>query len=308
MTRVCFAVLAFLLLPVVGCGKGGDAANGSNPSDEEIIVVYSRENNSGTYMYFKEHVLENEDFAAGVQTLPGTAAVINAVSKDRRAIGYGGIGYIKGVRALPVRQDASSPAVEPTLDNVVSGSYPISRYLFFYTLGEPEGPVKQFLDWVRGDEGQNICAHVGYYPLPADKRVKGAPPTPAGAGGGEKRTVTIKGSDTMVILGQRWAEHYMQKQSAVLIQVTGGGSGTGIAALINGSTNICQSSRPMKAKEREQAKAKHGKDVVEFAVAMDGLAVFVHDSSALKDISLAQLKEIYSGRVKSWRELGAATK
>ena len=67
----------------------------------------------------------------------------------------------------------------------------------------------------------------------------------------ERKVITIKGSDTMVILGQRWAENYMEKYPGIIIQVTGGGSGTGIAALINVSTDICQASRPMKERERK---------------------------------------------------------
>src|SRR5205807_7811864 len=101
----------------MGCGKessapGGTGGTGKSSGDSDQIVCYGRENNSGTYMYFKEHVLANEDFAADVQTLPGTAAVINAVSKDKSSIGYGGIGYVKGVRALKVKKDATSPGIE----------------------------------------------------------------------------------------------------------------------------------------------------------------------------------------------------
>src|SRR5438876_8509932 len=106
------------------------ATTGCWMRDRDTIVAYGRENNSGTYMYFKEHVLGNTDFAPTVQTLPGTAAVINAVSKDKRSIGYGGIAYAKGVRALKVKKDAASAAVEPTLENVVKGTYPISRSLY----------------------------------------------------------------------------------------------------------------------------------------------------------------------------------
>src|SRR5579864_5067450 len=123
---------AVLMLAGLGCGEGA-AAN------KDTIVAYGRENNSGTYMYFKEHVLGNADFAADVMTLPGTAAVIQAVSQDKHSVGYGGIGYVKGVRALKVKKDAASPAIEPSLENVVNGSYPISRFLFFYTSGAPEG-------------------------------------------------------------------------------------------------------------------------------------------------------------------------
>jgi phosphate transport system substrate-binding protein len=129
------------------------------------IVAYSRENNSGTYVFFKEHVLGNQDFASDVQTLPGTAAIVNAVSRDPRSIGYGGIAYAAGIRALPIKKDAGSEAVAPSLDTVQTGTYPLSRNLFFYTAGEPTGEAKAFIDWILGEEGQKTCEQVGYYPL-----------------------------------------------------------------------------------------------------------------------------------------------
>lgn len=130
------------------------------------IVCYGRENSSGTYAYFKEHILKNQDFATEVQSLPGTAAIINAVSKDARAIGYGGIGYVKGVKVIKVGNAPGEKSVTPTMENVVSGAYPISRKLFFYTLGQPAGEVKAFIEWALSDEGQKVCEQVGYYPVP----------------------------------------------------------------------------------------------------------------------------------------------
>jgi phosphate transport system substrate-binding protein len=129
------------------------------------IVAYSRENNSGTYLFFKEHVLNNEDYAKEIQTLPGTAAIVNAVSKDPASIGYGGIAYASGIRAIPIKKDDSSQAIPPSLQTVRSNEYPLSRNLFFYTVGEPTGEIKTFIDWVLGPEGQKICEAVGYYPL-----------------------------------------------------------------------------------------------------------------------------------------------
>lgn len=129
------------------------------------IVAYSRENNSGTYVFFKEHVLDNEDFARDIQTLPGTAAVVNAVSKDKSSLGYGGIAYASGIRALAVKKDEMSEAVKPSLETVEDGTYPLSRNLYFYTVGPPEGETKAFIDWVLSPEGQKICEAVGYYPL-----------------------------------------------------------------------------------------------------------------------------------------------
>jgi phosphate transport system substrate-binding protein len=141
------------------------------------IIAYGRENNSGTYAYFKEHVLTNEDFAPEVLSLPGTAAVINAIGKDPKAIGYGGIAYGKGIRALRVAKDDKDAGVEPTMANVMSNKYPISRPLFFYTAGKPEGEAKAFLDWVLGPEGQKICEQVGYYPLKTKKASAGGTKT-----------------------------------------------------------------------------------------------------------------------------------
>jgi phosphate transport system substrate-binding protein len=129
------------------------------------IVLYSRENNSGTYAYFKEHVLGGRDFAASAQTLPGTSAVINAVSRDPNGIGYGGIGYGTGVKALPISAEGGE-SIEPTLENTTSGLYPLSRSLFMVTRGEPRGMARDFIDWVRGPQGQSLVDQAGFYPLP----------------------------------------------------------------------------------------------------------------------------------------------
>jgi phosphate transport system substrate-binding protein len=133
---------------------------------DHAIVLYGRENNSGTYGYFKEHVLDNKDFAAATQTLAGTSAVANAVKGDPFGIGYGGIAYLEGVRALKVKKDDTSPAVAPSLDTAQSGEYPISRYLYLYTAGEPTGSTKKFIDWILTPDGQKVIGDVGYYPLP----------------------------------------------------------------------------------------------------------------------------------------------
>jgi phosphate transport system substrate-binding protein len=130
------------------------------------IILYGRENNSGTYGYFKEHVLENKDFAPATQTLAGTSAVVNAVKGDVYGIGYGGIAYLEGIRALKVKKDDTSPAIMPSLDTAQSGAYPISRFLLFYTVGAPTGTAKTFIDWTVAPEGQKVIGDVGYYPLP----------------------------------------------------------------------------------------------------------------------------------------------
>jgi len=130
------------------------------------IILYGRENNSGTYSYFKEHVLENADFAAATQTLAGTSAVVDAVKGDEFGIGYGGIAYSEGVHTLSVKKDDASPAVVPSLATAQNSTYPLSRFLFFYTAGPATGQAKKFIDWTLSPAGQAIIEKVGYYPLP----------------------------------------------------------------------------------------------------------------------------------------------
>ncbi|HEY2904055.1 MAG TPA: phosphate ABC transporter substrate-binding protein [Polyangia bacterium] len=129
------------------------------------IIPYSRENSSGTYVFFKEHVLLNADYTPRAQAMPGTAAVVNAVSKEKFGIGYGGAAYAKGVKVLPVKKDGGSPAIGPSEETVRNGTYPLSRPLFFYVRGIPNGEAKAFIDWVLGPDGQKIAQEVGYYPL-----------------------------------------------------------------------------------------------------------------------------------------------
>ncbi|HRY29000.1 MAG TPA: phosphate ABC transporter substrate-binding protein [Elusimicrobiota bacterium] len=129
------------------------------------IILYSRENNSGTYMFFMEFVLRNKDFSPYAMSLPGTAAVANATSRDKNSIGYGGSAYAKHIKFCAVKADTDSPAIEPTEENILSGRYPVCRNLFFYTLRKPRGPLEQFISWVMGPEGQEIVAQTGYFPV-----------------------------------------------------------------------------------------------------------------------------------------------
>ncbi len=129
------------------------------------IILYGRENNSGTYVYFKDFVLGGKDYAVTMQSMPGTASVVNAVAKDVNGIGYGGAAYGKGIRFLGVKKDASSTAYEPTLENIKAGHYAITRYLYMYTRSKPSGAVKSFIDWILSEEGQQIVAKVGYFPV-----------------------------------------------------------------------------------------------------------------------------------------------
>jgi phosphate transport system substrate-binding protein len=143
----------------------GDVTNWKDVGGPDApIVLYSRENSSGTYVFFKEHVLKGADFAASAQTLPGTAAVVNAVSKEKNGIGYGGAAYAKGVKEVKVVA-ADGQAYAPSAENVKSGKYPLARPLFMYTRAQPAGEAKAFIDFCLSSAGQKIVTDVGYFPI-----------------------------------------------------------------------------------------------------------------------------------------------
>jgi phosphate transport system substrate-binding protein len=136
------------------------------------IILYGRENNSGTYAFFKEHVLDGEDYSEYTQTLPGTAAVVNAVSKDKHGIGYGGIAWAKGVKYAKVSPDEKSPAIEPSVETVSDGTYPISRELYWFFSGKPDGELKKLVNWALSPAGQKIAEEIDYVPLSKEAAAK----------------------------------------------------------------------------------------------------------------------------------------
>jgi phosphate transport system substrate-binding protein len=127
------------------------------------IRLYGRENSSGTYTYFHDEVVK-ADYAATVQSLPGTAAVVNAVKKDVNGIGYGGAAYAVGIKHSKVKKDPGSPAYLPTAETIGRGEYPITRYLYMYLRNRPAGETKKYIDWILSSEGQMVVTEVGYFP------------------------------------------------------------------------------------------------------------------------------------------------
>ena len=136
------------------------------------IVLLSREVNSGTHVYFKEHVLRHgkadgkEEFAAEALLLSSSQAIADEVAQNQDAIGYYGMGYITTrEKALKVAKDKNSPYEAPTMENVISGAYPISRPLLMYTKGEPKGLAKAFIDYVLSPAGQQVVKKLDFVPV-----------------------------------------------------------------------------------------------------------------------------------------------
>jgi phosphate transport system substrate-binding protein len=132
--------------------------------ENQAIKLYGRENSSGTYVFFQENVVKG-DYATSCQTLPGTAAVVNAVKKDPYGIGYGGAAYAEGISICKVKKDDNSPAFIPTAETIKTGEYPITRYLYMYLRNRPTGETKKYIDWILSGEGQKLVVEMGYFPV-----------------------------------------------------------------------------------------------------------------------------------------------
>lgn len=131
------------------------------------VVLLSREVNSGTHVYFKEHVLgPGQEFAPEALLLPSSQAIADEAATNPDAIGYYGMGYANPRNAVvAIAKTAEGPYVAPSEDDVRSGRYPIARPLFFYSAGEPQGLVKAFLDFVRSPDGQTIVRQIDFVPV-----------------------------------------------------------------------------------------------------------------------------------------------
>ena len=139
---------------------------------DKPISVYGRNSASGTYGFFKSKALFKGDFKNSVKEQAGSASVVQGVSNDRYSIGYSGVGFkTAGVRAVPIRRDEDSEAVEPILENAYSGKYPLGRLLYIYVNKEPKKELdplrREFVRYVFSRDGQSKVSEDGYYPLPA---------------------------------------------------------------------------------------------------------------------------------------------
>jgi phosphate transport system substrate-binding protein len=130
------------------------------------IIVYSRETSSGTYEFFREHVLNKRNFASSALLMAATGAIVQSVSQTPGAIGYVGLAYVeKNIKALKVSYDKGKTFVAPTLENAKNKSYPVTRPLYYYYLTKSEKQVKPFIDYILSEEGQKSVLNVGYVPI-----------------------------------------------------------------------------------------------------------------------------------------------
>jgi|GEM_PF-43214 len=270
---------------------------------DHAIVLYGRQSTSGTYAYVQEVVLLKGAYSSSMQQLQGNNQIVSAVQQDQYGIGYVGIGYAKsatGINLLELKKDASSVAISPLNETaVLTQKYSLSRYLFLYTDGVPSGAIKDFMSWVIGTNGQNIATVMGFYALPWFDVQDGQ----GMLGLLSPKTVTEKGSDTMLELVTAWSEQFHENKSWISVDVAGGGSGVGITALINKQIEVCAASRQMTTSEITQANA-NGVHPVEFKVAIDGIAIITHTGNPITNLTIGQLRGIYNGTYTNWNQVG----
>ena len=132
--------------------------------EDKPIAVISRDSSSRTYKDFQKDVMLGDGYRPDALNQPATEGVVGEVSQNPNAIGYIGFAYLdNSIKALSL--DKGNGSVTPTAESILSGEYPLSRALYFYTNGEPSGPTKEFIDFVLSEKGQNLVSEVGYIPL-----------------------------------------------------------------------------------------------------------------------------------------------
>jgi phosphate transport system substrate-binding protein len=204
-----------------------------------------------------------------------------------------------------LKNNSTSPAYSPLDENAVyNKSYPLARYLYLYTDGYPNGSVYTWIDYVlNADEGQAQAVNSGFYALPADVlATERSKLTTHGTPSSSTSSISQKGSDTMLELCQLWSSNFKTDKS-IDVSIAGGGSGTGITALINGDVDVAQASRAMKQSEIDQAIA-NGVNPVEWRVAVDGIAIIVNSDNPIEVLTMEQLQGLYNGTYTNWNQVG----
>ncbi len=165
----CVNAIAAIFAEGGGVRRWSDLGIRHAACPRDTVIRISRQSSSGTYDFFREIALGRRDFKLGTLELNGSKEVVELVAHTPCAIGYSGMGYaIPGVKMLAIAREAGGPGVAPTPAATLDESYPIARPLYIYTIGEPQGATRDYLDWILSPPGQAIVSAVGYVPLRRD--------------------------------------------------------------------------------------------------------------------------------------------
>ncbi len=298
MAVVLGATLAFGLFGMMGCSSGGNAgsdqagdagagAQATSPSGE--VSVYSREDGSGTRSAFVELLGIEEKDASGEKvdmTIPtaattnSTSVMMTSVAGDPNGIGYISLGSLnETVKAIKV------DGAEPTVENVKSGDYKVSRPFNIVTKDGLSDVAQDFIDFIMSSDGQAIVEEEGYISVADDVQ--------AYAGSGMSGKIVVAGSSSVTPVMEKLAEAYKAINPDVTIEVQQSDSTTGVNMATEGTCDIGMASRELKDSETE---------VTATVIAQDGIAVIVNNEASIDGLTSDQIKGIYTGAFLTWEE------
>jgi phosphate transport system substrate-binding protein len=248
------------------------------------IVLIGRDSTSGTREFFWEHVMGKANFSSTLLEKNSNGAIQQTVAQTPGAIGYVGLGYLDNtVKALKINN------ISATIDNVLAGTYPISRELYMFTKGTATESAKEFIEYIQSTEGQAIARAEGFVPLANSVSYNSSGKTLSG-------TLTISGSTTVLPIADKAATAFKALYTGLTITVTGGGSGAGISAVGSGTADIGMSSRDLKSSESTLG-------LVKYVIAKDGIAIIVNPQNTyVNGLTTAQVKTIYLGDITNWKD------
>ena len=288
LIAILFGML--LIIPVL-CISGCVGGNTAEDWSKAKINVYTRDPESGTREVFWEKALDKGEITKKAVVVNSNGAMKSAIAQDKYGIGYLSIGYLdSSVKAVKFN------GIEPTIENVRNGKYPISRKLHMYVNKElkEKDPKKyelvmEFIKFVQSKEGQEIVKKKGYIPLPN--------PQPYQKKEGLKGEIKIAGSTTVEPIAAECAKRFMQMYPDVKITVSGGGSGFGIKQVGEGLVDIGDASRDAKPEELQKYPLE------DHVIGMDGVAIIVNPANPIDNLNKEQVKKIFAGEITSWGQV-----
>ena len=286
--------LAMVLSASIVLSACGDEKSGDDGEKNDKISVISREEGSGTRGAFIELVgiEEKNDQGEKVDNTVDTAVITNStsvamtsVSEDEASIGYISLASLNDtVKALKI------DGVEPTVENIQKGEYPIARNFNLVTGDNLSELGKDFINFILSTEGQKTVSENGYIELTEAGKYEASDAVNEGG------KITIGGSSSVTPLMEKLAEAYKKINPKVEVMVQQSDSTTGVTSAIDGSVDIGMASRDLKDTETDQG-------VKATVIAKDGIAVIVHKDSKQEELTLEQVKDIFTGKITKWSEI-----
>lgn len=286
--------LAMVLSASVILSACGDEKSGDDGEKNDKISVISREEGSGTRGAFIELVgiEEKNDQGEKIDNTVDTAVITNStsvamtsVSEDKASIGYISLASLNDtVKALKI------DGVEPTVKNIQKGEYPIARNFNLVTGDNLSELGKDFINYILSTEGQKTVSENGYIELTEAGKYEASDAVKEGG------KITIGGSSSVTPLMEKLAEAYKKINPKVEVMVQQSDSTTGVTSAIDGSVDIGMASRDLKDTETSQG-------VKATVIAKDGIAVIVHKDSKQEELTLEQVKDIFTGKITKWSEI-----